>query len=87
MAPRKTKLFERIGAGKNNVRIEEIVALMTSYGFGNRRNVHSYMFQHPLLRGVTIAVAIPHGRENKVLRKYVDNCINAIERLMEVQDE
>jgi hypothetical protein len=83
----KKKLFEKVGAGRNNVRIEEMVSLMTSYGFGNRRNVHAYMFQHPLLKGVTIAVAIPHGRENKVLRKYVDNCLNAIEQLLEVQNE
>jgi hypothetical protein len=87
MVKPKEKLFEKIEGGRNNARIEELVSLMTSYGFGNRRNVHAYMFQHPLLKGVTIAVAIPHGRENKVLRKYVDNCLNAIEQLLEVQNE
>ena len=84
---KREKLLARIRAGKNNIRIAELVALMKSYGFGNRRNVHQYMFQHPQLIGDIICVAIPHGRENKVLRRYVDNCINAIEQLMEVQDE
>jgi len=40
-----------------------------------------------LLRGHMVAVAIPHGRENKVLKGYVNSCVNAIEQLMEVQDE
>ena len=60
---------------------------MTSWGFSNRRSDHAYMFQHPLLRGVTVTAANPHGREKKVFKKYVDNCIDAIEQLMEVQDE
>ena len=83
---KREKLFETIKAGRNNARIEDLRTLMTSHGFTHRENDHSYMFQHALLRGQTISVAKPHGRENKVLKPYVDNCINAIEELMEVQD-
>ncbi len=81
------KLLSKIKAGRNNVRIGKLVVLMRNYGFTDRRNVHTYMFQHPLLRGQTVTVAIPHGGEKKVLKKYVDNCIDAIEQLMEVQDD
>lgn len=84
---KREKLLAKIGAGRNNVRIADLVALMTSWGFSNRRNDHAYMFQHPLLRGFIVTAANPHGREKKVLKRYVDNCIDAIERLMEVQDE
>lgn len=84
---KREKLLATIRAGRNNVRIADLVSLMTSWGFSNRRNDHAYMFQHPLLRGVTVTAAIPHRREKKVLKKYVDNCIERIEQLMEVQDE
>lgn len=84
---KREKLLATIRTGRNNVRIADLLALMTSWDFSNRRTSHGYMFQHPLLRGVTVTAVIPHGRENKVFKNYVDNCIDAIEQLMEVQDE
>ncbi len=83
----RDKLLARIRAGRNNVRIADLMALMTSWGFRYRKNDHAYLFQHDDLRGVTVTAANPHGREKKVLKRYVDNCIDAIEQLMEVQDE
>lgn len=85
--PNKEKLLKTVVAGRNNVRIDDLVALMTSWEFSNRRNDHAYMFQHPLLRGVTVTAAIPHGRENKVLKRYVDNCVDAIEQVKEVLND
>jgi hypothetical protein len=81
---RRQKLLKKIAEGRDNVRIEDLVTLMTDFGFAVRlgkRGGHIYLFQHPLLVGRTITVANPHGQGKKVLRVYVDNCLNAIEGL------
>lgn len=84
---RKEKQLSRIDSSRKNVTIKELVTLMTKWGFTYKRNDHNYMFQHPLLVGKTFAAAIPHGREKKVFKRYIDNCLDAIEQLREAENE
>lgn len=83
---KKEDLLARIRAGKKNVKIEHILKLMTSYGFTCKDTRHGYLFFHEKLKGIIMPhVSRPHGRENKVLVKYVDECLNAIEQLLELE--
>lgn len=45
------------------------------------------MFWHDQLVGHIATAAIPHKREKKVLKAYVDNCLDAIEKLRKDEDE
>lgn len=87
MSSKKEKLFTKISQGRRNVRIRELVLLMKLHNFDYSRNDDNYMFWHKTIPNIGATAAIPHGRENKVLKPYVDNCIRAIEQAMEVQDE
>jgi len=76
------KLLKNIRDRKNNVRIEELVKLIEAYRFTWKKTKHGYLFQHEKLVNVTMPhVPIPHGREMKVLRRYVELCLQAIEDL------
>jgi hypothetical protein len=77
------KLLKKVQDGRSNVRIYELVKLMESYGFKWKRTKHGYMFIHDKLKNVTLPhVPIPHGRENKILRRYIDMCLLAIDALL-----
>ncbi len=76
------KLLAKVRAGRNNVRIDELLALMKAYGFTQRETSHGYLLQNAALRRTT-HVAKPHGREKKVLKGYVDDCLDLIEQLTE----
>ena len=83
----KEKLFEKIKSGPNNVRFEDLETMMLSFGFNMRSTSHGGFFLHDRIRGLAVHVAKPHGREKKVLKPYVNQCIDAIERLKEDQNE
>ena len=77
------KLLKKVQAGRSNVRIDELLKLMESHGFKWKRTKHGYMFIHEKLKNVTLPhVPIPHGRENKILRRYIDMCLLAIDALL-----
>jgi hypothetical protein len=76
------KLLAKIRSGSANVRLDDLVKLMESYGFTARRTGHGYLFLHDDLKGAMLPhVPIPLGREKKVLKPYVDMCLMAIDML------
>ena len=79
---RKEKLLEKVRNGRSNTTIDDILTLMSYYGFIWRTTEHGYFFNHEKLKNIILPhVAKPHGRENKVKKKYVDDCLKAIEIL------
>lgn len=77
------KLLKKVQTGRSNVRIDELLKLMESCGFKWKRTKHGYMFIHEKLKNVTLPhVPIPHGRENKILRRYIDMCLLAVDALL-----
>jgi hypothetical protein len=53
---------------------------MEAYGFTWRRTGHGYLFFHDRLKTEIMPhVPLPHGREKTVLRRYVEQCIRAVE--------
>lgn len=77
------KLLKKVQAGRSNVRIDEPLNLMESYGFEWKRTKHGYMFLHEKLKNVMLPhVPIPHDRENKILVRYIDMCLLAIDALL-----
>jgi hypothetical protein len=78
----KNKLIEKIRTGRSNVRIADLLKLMEECGFTWKRTKHGYLFHHEQLQGIIMPhVPIPHGRESKVLGRYVDLCLLAIDAL------
>jgi len=84
---RKDKLLKRAQEGPKNITFDELLTLMTKFGFTKKWTSHGVIFQHDKLKNKIMPhVARPHGRENKVRQCYVMNCLNAIELLLE-EDE
>lgn len=81
----KEKLLNKIRNAPRNVRIEELVRLMEYYGFTAKlSSKECYFFINPKLVGKILPrVPIPHGRENKVLRVYVEKCLEALNMINE----
>ncbi|MEI6126443.1 MAG: hypothetical protein WCQ99_07820 [Pseudomonadota bacterium] len=82
----KEKLLKKIKNSPRNVRIEELVRLMEYYGFvAKLSSKEGYFFTTPKLVGKILprSAPIPHGRENKVLRVYVEKCLEAINMINE----
>lgn len=86
---KRRKLLEKIKAGPNNAKIEDILKLMRYFGFETKKTSHGYIFKHDKLKTQNMPhVAEPHGKENKVLSIYVEQCFEAIEQLeMEGEEE
>ena len=80
----KEKLRWKIENGPKNVRFNDLIKLMKAYGFSVTQTKDGVLFKHDkLLR--RIPVPRPHGRENKVHKAYVDQCLYAIEELEEIE--
>jgi hypothetical protein len=76
----KEKLRLKIENGPKNVRFKDLIKLMKFYRFLVPKTKDGVLFKHDkLLR--RIPVPIPHGRENKVHKAYVMECLRAIEEL------
>ena len=72
----------------HNVVIADLVRLMGHHGFTNRKSKEGYFFKHEKLRNIILPnVPIPHGRENKVRKVYVLQCLRAIEHLKSMESE
>lgn len=85
---KKEKLLESIVSAPNNVVISDIVKLMEYHGFSYRKSKEGYFFKHDQLRNIILPnVPIPHGRENKVRKVYVLQCLRAIEHLKSMENE
>jgi len=85
---KKEKLIESIAAAANNVVIADLVKLMEYHGFTNRKSKEGYFFKHEKLRNIFLPnVPIPHGREKKVRKVYVLQCLRAIEQLKSLESE
>ena len=85
---KKEKLLESIASAPSNVVIADLVRLMGHHGFTNRKSKEGYFFKHEKLRNVILPnVPIPHGRENKVRKVYVLQCLRAIEHLKSMESE
>ncbi|MEW6586071.1 MAG: hypothetical protein AB1442_10735 [Nitrospirota bacterium] len=85
---KKEKLLENITDAPSNVVIADLVRLMKYHGFTNRKSKEGYFFKHEKLRNIILPnVPIPHGRENKVRKLYVLQCLRAIEQLKSLESE
>lgn len=80
----KEKLRCKIENGPRNVRLNELIKLMGYYGFSHTQTKHGFLFRHDELL-CRIIVPIPHGREKKVHKCYVDECLIAIAQLEEIE--
>jgi hypothetical protein len=80
---KKDKLYERIKGSRDNVTFNDLIHLMRNFGFEDKKVKHGCIFKHEGLKGEILPhVPKPHGRENKVLKPYVDICLEAIELLL-----
>ena len=87
MSPDKFKLLDEIRSRKNNVRANELKKLMSLFGFTYRNARHCIIYKHtkyPFLR-VTVTEHKEKGQENRILKCYVKNCINAIDELSSME--
>jgi len=82
----KAKLLEKIRNGPNNTTLEEILTLMNSFGFNQKKTRDGFKFWYPQVNGIFAYVARPHGREKKVLSVYVKGCLNAIDRIVNPEE-
>lgn len=82
----KEKLLIKIQNGPRNVRFNDLKKLMGDYGFSTEQSKDGLRFKHAKLR-LIINVPKPHGREKKVHKCYVDECLIAIEQLEDVKNK
>jgi hypothetical protein len=79
---KQEKLLEKVKNGRSSTTIDDLLTLMGYYGFTWRTTGHGYFLKHEKLKNIILPhVSKPHGRENKVRKSYVDDCLNAIELL------
>ncbi len=84
----KFQLLSKIQAGPRDVRFKDLSNLMKLFGFNEKTTKHGAIFKHDKLKGQIMPhVSKPHGRESKVLKCYVSECLSAIELLQEGDKE
>jgi len=76
----KEKLLKQITNAPKNVRFNDLKKLMEHYGFSAKQTRDGLLFRHDELLN-RVNVPKPHGREKKVLKVYVDKCLEAIDML------
>lgn len=82
--PTKEKLLKKIENGPRNVRFDDLIKLMRAYGFSSTKSKDGFFVKHDkILRRMNIPK--PHGRENKVHKPYVDQCLVAISELQDIE--
>ena len=83
LVSQREKLWEHMrGAGRRNVRFEELLNFAKHYGFTCTVRGADYVFRHPVL-GYTVFVGRPHGGRDVLWPHDVDRFVDAVEELIE----
>jgi hypothetical protein len=80
---RKEKLLEKVRQAPGNTKWKQLLKLMNSYGFSEKKTEEGAMFPHPALADDGVMPRVPKPHSDKVKQPYVNQCLKAIDLLLE----
>jgi len=83
---RREKLLQKAQESPGSVRWNELLTLMRTWGFNERKTKEGVCFPHPLLAQRCVMPMVPKPHSDKVKEPYVRKCIDAIEMIKELQE-
>jgi hypothetical protein len=84
MADKKNRLLSKVRSGTRNVRPAQLRKLMDIWGFECNKTKEGRTYYHPLYSNTGQISVVEHrekGQENKILERYVKNCLKAIDEI------
>jgi hypothetical protein len=84
---RKHKLLEKARTAPDNVRWNQLLALMKAWGFEEKKTTEGACFPHPILaKQGSMMPQVPKPHSDKVKQPYIKTCIKAIDLIIELQE-